>query len=319
MKIAKNRRGVFFIISTGLALFFSVTVSAVELPGPLVNTDWLAKHQADVTVLDVRKDTKSFNQKTKGGKVFGHIPGSALVPRPAFSVTKKGALHGELPSKEVFEALMQKSGVNPDSTIVISDRGSNFKEVGFGTRLYWTLKYFGHDKVALLDGGTAKWAAEKRKMAYDSLSPKQGEWKAKGEHKEILASLQDVEKTVNQKGQIVDGLPMPFYLGLKLKKGVVAKRGHIPGAKSLPAGVLVSHSPMGAIFYPTDKLKQVVSAMGIDDSKPVTTHCNTGHIASITWFALSELLGNKKARLYDGSMEEWSKAKDHPVKAYVME
>ena len=318
MKISKSLSVVPYLFIVFLISVYSLA-NATELPGPLVSTDWLAKNRDNVSVLEVRKDTKSFTQQTSGGNVYGHIPGSVLVPRPAFSITKKGALHGELPSKESFEQLMQKSGVNQDSLIVVSDRGSNFKEVGFGTRLYWTLKYFGHDNVALLDGGTAKWAAEKRKVAYDASAPNPGNWKAQGERKEILASLQDVEKTVSQKGQIVDGLPEAFYLGLKLKKGVVAKPGHIAGAKSLPVGVLVDGGPKGATFYPAEKLKKVVSALGIDDSKPVTTHCNTGHIASLTWFALSELLGNKKAKLYDGSMEEWSKTKGHPVSTFVME
>ena len=318
MKITKSPNLIPCLFIVSLISVYSA-LNATELSGTLVSTDWLAKNKDSVKVLDIRKDTKSFTQKTKGGKVFGHIPDSVLIPRSAVSVSKKGALHGELPSKADFEALMQKSGVNQDSLIVVSDRGSNFKEVGFGTRLYWTLKYFDHDKVALLDGGTARWVAEKRKVAYDASAPKPGNWKATGERKEILASLQDVEKTVSQKGQIVDGLPEAFYLGLKLKKGVVAKPGHIAGAKSLPVGVLVAGGSKGATFYPADKLKKVVSALGIDDSKPVTTHCNTGHIASITWFALSELLGNKKARLYDGSMEEWSKAKEHPVNTFIME
>ena len=307
---------------------------ATQVPGPLVDTEWLSKNLKDVVVLDARKDTQSFIRKSGsgevagvqacgakggGGSVSGHIPDSALAPWGEYAITKKGELHDQLPAKADFEKLMRDSGVNQDSAVVISHLGEGAPNVGFATRLYWTLKYFGHDNVALLDGGMAKWAAEKRKVEYGRTRPKEGDWKATAERRELIATLGDVQKAVADGGQIVDRLPTDFYLGLKLKKGVVAKAGHIPGAKSLPFDVLVGGGPAGATFYPVDQLKQVAAALGVDNGKPLITHCNTGHIATLTWFANSELLGNKQARVYDGSMEEWAKDASRPVSAFVVE
>ncbi len=317
----------------GLATF---SAQAMQVPGPLVDTSWLANNQNNVVILDARKNTNSFIRRGKGGgkvagvqacgaksggggKVFGHIPGSTMVDWKAIAPTQKGQLHNELPGKQAFEKLMQSKGVNKGDAIVVSNRGQNAKEVAFATRLYWTIKYYGYDNVALLDGGTAKWAAEKRKVEYGRSKPGKGNWTAGAERRELLASIDDVQKAVDSKGQIIDPLPMPLYLGLKLKKGVVPKKGHIAGAKNMPFGVLVHGGPGGATFYSKPELKQVSSAIGIDPNKPAITHCNTGHIASLGWFVMSELLGDKQTRLYDGSMEEWSSDPSRKVVSFEME
>lgn len=326
-----------YLIGVGLGLaMLTGSAHATQLPGPLVDTQWLAQHQADVVILDARKKPASFIRRSRagggkiagvqacgakahGGKVSGHIPGSALAEWRLYAPTVKGGLHDELPSREAFEQLMQDSGVNQDSLVVISHRGEGPKEVAFATRLYWTLKYFGHNNVALLDGGVAKWAAEKRKVEYGRTRPNHGNWKAGAVNSGILATTDDVEKVVASGGQIMDPLPQDLYLGLKLKKGVVPKRGHIAGAKNVPFDLLVHTSPKGATLYGLEQLKAVAKAVGIDSSKPVVTHCNTGHIASLGWFVSSELLGNKQTRLYDGSMEEWSAQPGHAVTAFKME
>ena len=308
---------------------------ALQVPGPLVDTKWLADNLNNVVVLDARKNTRSFIRKSRGGgkiagvqacgaksgggNVSGHIPGSALADWKVYAPTINGKLHDELPSKADFEQLMRDSGVNQNSAIVVAHRGEGPKEVAFATRLYWTIKYFGHDNVTLLDGGVAKWAAEKRKIEYGRTRPQQGDWKAGAERKELLATVGDVEKMVGEGGQILDPLSQDVYLGLKLKKGVVPKRGHIPGAKNMPFDVLVNSGPKGATLYPVEQLKKVAAAVGVDPSKPIITHCNTGHIASLGWFVMHELLDGKQTRVYDGSMEEWSADPSRPVSAFIME
>jgi len=329
----------FGLIRTSLFAVLSIAASsaqAIQVPGPLVDTQWVAQNRDNVVILDARKNTQSFIRRSKGGgkvagvqacgakssgggKVSGHIPGSALADWKVYAPTMKGKLHDELPSKKDFQKFMQDSGVNQNSAVIISHRGEGPKEVAFATRLYWTVKYFGHDNVALLDGGVAKWAAEKHKVEYGRTRPSKGNWKAGVERKGILATADDVQKAIAEGEQIVNPLSQDVYLGLKLKKGVVPKRGHIASAKNMPFDVLVNTSPKGASFYTLDQLKQIASAVGFDASKPVITHCNTGHIASLGWFVSYELLGNKQTRLYDGSMEEWSADPSRPVTAFKME
>ena len=320
-----------FVLLSLLAL--TTQAQAVQLPGPLVDTEWLAKNLNNVVVLDVRRDKQSFIRKTGGGGevagvqacgakgggggVSGHIPDSALIEWKDIAVKAKpgdAQLYDMVPSKDDFEKLMQESGVNADSAVVIANHGDKMPAVADGTRLYWTLKYFGHDNIALLDGGVAKWAAEKRKIEYGRTKPGEGNWRVTTERRELLATLDDVEKAIQGGGsQLVDIRTPDYYLGLAYKSEKVAKKGHIPGAKNMPFMVLGKDGEKGTTLYDVQDLRRVAMELGVDPAKPVITHCNTGHLASSGWFVMHELLGNKDARLYVGSMNEWAADPARPV------
>lgn len=306
---------------------------AAQVPGPLVNTEWLAGNLKDVVVIDVRRDPQTFLRKAGGGGevagvqacgakgaaggVSGHIPGSALVEWKELAVKTKTdgiELFDSVPDKAAFEALMQRSGVKKDSAIVIANPGDGAPAVADGARLYWTLKYYGYDNVALLDGGVAKWATEKRDIEFGRSKTEAGNWTAGAERRELLATLDDVQAaSTSGSAQIVDIRTPEFYLGLTHKADKVAKKGHVPGAKNLPFLVLAKESDKGTTFYAVDDLRRVSTELGIDPSKPVITHCNTGHLAASGWFVMHELLGDKQARLYDGSMNEWAADPARPV------
>jgi thiosulfate/3-mercaptopyruvate sulfurtransferase len=314
----------------GLALacsLFTVSTMAQDLqvPGPLVDTAWLEQNLNQVVVLDARKDTQSFIRKSSAGEVggvqacgasaggsavSGHIPGASLVDWKEYAVKEKVGgieLQDMVPSKADFEKLMQQSGVNQGSAVIIANSGADINEVAFATRLYWTMKYFGHDNLALLDGGVAKWGAEKRKIEYGRTKPAKGDWQATAERRELLATLDDVNRNIQDgDAQLVDIRTPDFYLGLTSKPEKVAQKGHIPGAKNMPYQVLVKEGSSGSTFYSIDELRRVATELGVDPSQPVTAHCNTGHLASSAWFVMHELLGNEDARLYVGSMNEWA-------------
>ena len=299
---------------------------AADLPGPLVDTQWLADNRDAVVVLDVRRDPQSFIRKTSGGgeiggvqacgasgggaAVSGHISDSALIDWKEIAVTQKTddvTLKDMVPSQADFEQLMQRSGVSQDSLIVVTNPGDSGSTVADGTRLYWTLKYFGHDKVALLDGGVAKWAGDGHKIEYGRTKPKQGDWTAPGERPELLASLEEVQQAVAAGDtQVIDVRTPEYYLGLKHKAEKVAAKGHIDGAKNLPFLVYISENGKGSTFYPRTELQRITTELGIDSSQPVISHCNTGHLASSGWFVMHELLGDEDTQLYVGSMNEWA-------------
>lgn len=315
-----------------MALLFVPFAIAETLPGPIVDTKWLAENLDKVVVLDVRKDVESFKKRPKGagpvnpcgpgGKkkggqplvVAGHIPGAVLVPWK--EVTEKRKTNGVeikvlIPEKEKFEKLMQKSGVNNDSAIVITSKGQQPVQAALAARLYWTLKYFGHDNVALLDGGTAQWIIDKQKVAFGKSKADAGSFEATAERKELLATVEDVEKLSKGEGgdeQLLDVRGKDVYLGLTRSGKFVPPEGmgHIPGAKNFPASFMANTMGPAATMYSGDQMSKVAQLVGIDISKPTTTYCNTGVWSSLGWFALHELAGNKNVRMYDGSMHEWS-------------
>jgi thiosulfate/3-mercaptopyruvate sulfurtransferase len=248
--------------------------------------------------------------KGGGSAVSGHIPDAALIEWKKIAVTEKTGeeeLKDMVPAKADFEKLMQRSGVDQDSLIVVAHPGDGAPAVADGTRLYWTLKYFGHDQVALLDGGVAKWAADGQKIEYGRTKPKKGDWIAPGERPELLASLDEVQEAVDSGDtQIIDVRTPEYYLGLKHKAEKVAAKGHIDGAKNLPFLVYISESGEGSTFYPQTELQRITTELGIDPTRPVISHCNTGHLASSGWFVMHELLGDENTQLYVGSMNEWA-------------
>lgn len=320
-------------VSAVIALALAAPLaSAAGLPGPLVQTDWLAKHLQDrnIVVLDVRADTKSFTAKAAGepnipgmnpcgakkakSETAGHIPGARLWNWKTVR-TKRTVdgmeLDGMAPAKEQFEATMRSLGVNNDSAVVIVADGGNTPTLTFATRAYWTFKYFGHDKVAVLDGGTAKWKTENRPMSAEaSGEPAAGNFSARAERREMLATTADVEAAIRKKAQLVDGRTADYYLGQDKKDYVYAK-GHIPGAKNLAHTQLVDDKTHA--FKSVADLKKLLANAGVDPAKPTITYCDSGHLSTGQWFVLSELMGNKKARLYDGSMHEWTKRKADAV------
>jgi len=310
----------------GLAML-SVTAFALQVPGSLVSTEWLSENLDQVVVLDVRKDVKSFEKKgckaavnpcgvavRKGPlKVAGHIPGAVLVPWKKL-VTKR-TIEGQeikvlVPDKEKFERLMRKSGVDQDSALVITGKGEQVVHTALAARLYWTLKYFGFDNVALLDGGTAQWMKEKRKLELGK-SPRveKGNFKATTERKKLLASTDDVMKLIEDKakGQLLDTRSTAEYLGLTAFPKFVAPgvKGHVPGAKSFPVN-LFANSRGTATLYDKAQVRKVADLLGVDTEQPTLVMCNSGVMASLGWFTFRELLGNPDVRLYDGSMHEWS-------------
>ncbi len=309
----------------------SVNISyALNLPGPLVETNWLAKNQKNVLILEIRKDVKSFTKKPifkkdkktgelKLKKVGGHIPNSTLVNYKKLRATKN--INGRKVQKMIvgkiaFQKVMQNAGVNKDSVVVIVSKGQSNGDVTMATRFYWQMKYYGFDNMAILNGGMAQWIIDKRTVSTTKNKPKQGSWLATAERKAILATSEDVEAAVKEKAQIVDTRPISLYLGTWRKKSYVYENGHIPGAKPYPNELLTTKMP--AKFLKMSDSRALFKQMGVNPDKKSITYCNSGHLASGSWFVLSELLGNKKVKIYDGSMHEWTLEK-HPVTKLKME
>jgi len=217
-----------------------------------------------------------------------------------------------LPVLADFERLMQKSGVDSGRPVVIAYKGERAIEAAMAARLYYTLKYYGHDQVAILDGGTAAWIQSGRKVKFGRSKGRRGNFKAKPGHTDMLAVIDDV-KTISEsgKGQLLDTREPAGYLGVARNLARVDAKwhGHIPGAKNVPLTLLSNDVGPAAVVFDKDTLQQSLSLMGVSSDTPTTVYCNSGVMASVGWFVLSELLGNSNVRLYDGSMQEWAVSK----------
>ena len=292
---------------------------ALQVPGPVVDTDWLEQNLDHVTVLDVREDIESFTRRAVlvrkrftgdlGVRVPGaHIPGAVLVDflniRTSREIDGRDVRH-MVPEKAEFEQLMQSWGVDRDDAIIIVSLAMSNSDVTMATRLYWQIRYFGHDNVAILDGGMAQWLLDQKPATIAVQEPQPGNWVAGEVRRNLLAGSDDVARVIADKTvQLVDTRSLGFYLGAH-KQSYVRSRGHIPGARVFPNDLLTSdRAPV--VFAEPEQIRQMASALGIDSAADMITYCNSGQWASGSWFVFSELLGNANVRLYDGSMHQWA-------------
>lgn len=307
-------------IIVGVAtLIASIASFALTVPAAVVDAAWLAKHQSQVQIVEIRSDVSSFKREPeievnkKTGKksiieVGGHIADARLVDMKSIRVTRKIgdlSVQSMLPEKVEFEKIMQSAGVDAGKPIVLVPMGQSTEDINDAARLFWQFKVYGETNMALLDGGVAAWLLSGKEVTVAPVAAKTGTWKAGAEQTQWLAESAEVAAVSHRKGQLVDGRPAPMFYGLT-KRSTVQNYGHIENAKLVTPDVLTNNVQGAAYFYSPKTYASLFAATGIDASKPTIAYCNTGHLASGAWFILSEIVGNPQAKLYDGSMHQWS-------------
>jgi thiosulfate/3-mercaptopyruvate sulfurtransferase len=316
---------------TAIALTTAVLAGnawAVELPGPVVDGQWLAKNLGEVQVVDIRSD-KSFTGKpvfetdAKSGKktlseLGGHLANALAVSFGTIRASRM--INGEkvnylVPEKADFQKLMQKAGLRADKPIVIVTKGMNAAEIDEGLRLFWQLKYFGENRVAMLDGGLAAWVADGRQVVSTAPAAATGDWTAKAEQDELLATPDEVA-AAGSNTQIIDARGAAQYFGLG-KRDYVSSFGHIKGAKLLPPEILFRKDGPAVKFFSPQTYRAIFAMSGIATDRPAITYCNSGHLASGPWFIEHELIGNQHVQLFDGSMHFWTLEK-RPVESVAL-
>lgn len=295
-------------------------VQAVTLPGPVVSADWLAANQSEVQILEVRGDVASyvrspeFEVDKKTGKkilveVGGHIADSTLLDFK--KVRADRMIDGKkikylIPEKSDFEKIIQSVGINSDKPIILVPVGLDISDVDEALRAYWQFKVYGEDNIAVLDGGMAGWLSEGRDFVATPSTKSGGNWVAKGERKELIASSDQVAAaSKNGKVSLIDARQPAQFYGLT-KRDYVGAYGHIAGAKELAPELLAKTSKGALYFWDKNTYNALLSANGINPKSPAISYCNSGHLAAGGWFVMSELVGNKSTKLYDGSLYLWT-------------
>jgi thiosulfate/3-mercaptopyruvate sulfurtransferase len=309
------KKSIYVMLVVGAAA--AQSAFAIETPSPVVDAAWLKAHLNEVTILQVSGPQDAFTQapvvKVVDGKnviekVSGHVPGASFVDFKQVRVTRDvdgKQVKGLIPLKGDFEKLAQSWGVNKDSAIVFVPAGLSTSDVDEAARLYWQFKYYGHKNMAILNGGMAAWLAAGNTADTNGPEAKQGDWVATAEDKSIMASYGEVKSAIAKKNvQLADARPQNQYMGVFTKKGELS--GHLAGAKDISPDLLTKADGASADFLPAASYKSIMSAKGINTKAPMIAYCNTGHLASGLWFVSHEIVGNKKAKLYDGSLVEYS-------------
>jgi thiosulfate/3-mercaptopyruvate sulfurtransferase len=271
----------------------------VQRFGPVVDVEWLAANLGEpgVVVVDCRY-TLTDPKAGERGWLEGHIPGAAFlsVSRDLAGELRDGGRDGgraPLPPAPDFEASARRAGIGEGSKVVAYDEAGE----GGATRLWWLLRHFGHDEVAVLNGGLAGWRAEGGPLAEGAEDiPARSFSVAAGRAQPI-----ELEEIGGGQGPLLlDARVGERYRGESEPIDAVA--GHIPGARNLPASELAP----GGRFLPADELRARFEAAGASSAAEVGAYCGSGVAACVTVLA-SELAGIGTARLYPGSWSEWSR------------
>src|SRR5579875_3300500 len=271
-------------------------------PEALVSTDWVAQHanDANVRVVEVDVDTNAYKE--------GHIPGAIAW---SWTTQLSDAVRRDILPKDQFEALLSKSGIRPETTIILYGDSNNW----FAAWAFWQLKIYGHQDVRILNGGRKKWLAEGRELTQEVPSYAATQYEAKEPDLSLRAFLPQVQEAVRQHAaSLVDvRSPQEFTGEILAPPGLpetCQRGGHIPGARNVPWGKACNED---GTFKTLDELKALYAAEGVTDSQPTITYCRIGERSSHTWFVLRYLLGIPNVVNYDGSWTEWGNLVGAPV------
>ena len=284
------------ILTTLVAIVGIATAPLAATFGPLVEADDLANalDTKQPVLLDIRND----------GYADSHVDGALWAPYKLFRGTKDNP--GGLMDLAVLEEHLEKLGLEQDEPIVIISEGNTNTDFGAAARVYWTLKSTGFTDLSILNGGRIAWRDANLPLnnTLETAVPSQLDlefdttWLADTQH------VSSVVKGENS-GLLVDARLPEFFAGDKAH-GAAKRPGTLPGAINQSYATFFENGA-AAISTPTD-ISALKASLGIKGDEEVISFCNTGHWAATHWFALSELANVENAKLYAGSMVEYSNA-----------
>ena len=309
----------------GFAVFAASPLVAAKTATPPLVDDfyvWTQFGAPNVVFLDVGGDGTG---RTKADYLAAHIPGAIYTDykKDGWRVTDRFGTPGMLPrgNIKVLEALVGKLGINNNTQVIIVTAGKTAKDLAAGTRIYWTFKVLGHDGVSILNGGMASYTKDKfmpTKQSVNSLEsgnakPIATKFKANPRFN-LIATKRDILDALIKDWITVDNRTRGEFTGV-IRHPVVARAGTMHYAKNLPYTWLVREGSV--TFRKLENLLKLYDKAGIPTTGAQINFCNTGHEATLGWFVSYELLGNKQAKVYDGSMAEWAADNNMPMMPLV--
>lgn len=279
-------------------------------PDALVSTEWLAEHLADPTVkiLDCTWHHPSTNLDGRTQYRGRHLPGSVHFDIDHVA-DKSNPLPHMLPPAAEFGTKVGLLGIGNGDHVIVYDRlygGSA------AARVWWMFRVFGHDNVAMLDGGFGKWSKEKRPTEMAPVRPEPKRFEAAFNPALVRDFPAMKANLVDATAQLIDARGPGKFDGSQEDVFAFRRRGHIPNAVNIPWADLIDPDS-GALLAP-EALAARFAAGGVDLQRPIVTSCASGIISCVVALALHRL-GRADVPVYDGSWAEWSSAEDTPAVA----
>ncbi len=268
----------------------------------LVEADWLQEHQNDenIRIVEVDEDPALYAD--------AHIPGAIGFD---WRQDLQDPVRRDFLGPREFGELFGSHGVSNDHTIVLYGDRNNW----FAAYTYWYLRYYGHDKVLLLNGPREKWISDGRPTGTEvpsrppaSFTAQPGDEQIRARRDEVLAAIDGPTKLVDVRS------PAEFAGEIISPQGYeqegAQRAGHIPGAASIPWAQAVRED---GTFKSAEELRELYGGKGVLNGDEIIAYCRIGERSAHTWFVLHELLGRDDVKNYDGSWTEWGSLVGVPV------
>ena len=261
----------------------------------LVTTIWLAQQlgSTDLAIVDASLFMPNSGRDAAAEFAAAHIPGARFLDIHAVADPARPDLH-MLPSAADFGAAMIALGVGRDDRIIVYDNSP----LHSAARGWFMFRHYGAERVAILDGGLAKWRAEGRAVESGEATPRTARFDAQAQRGGVV-----------DKAAILGGLGLPLldargrarFEGSEPDPRPNIADGHIPGARNLPFASLYRDD---GTFKSDSELRAAFEAAGVDPEAEFVASCGSGVTANALIFA-ARRLGGRHAKLYDGSWSEW--------------
>ncbi len=282
-------------------------MSGYMRPEALVSTGWLQDHLSapDVRVVDGSWYLPAMKRNAKAEFAAAHIPGAVFFDIDEIADTASPLPH-MLPSPEKFSARVRKLGLGDGSRIVVYDGLGMFS----AARVWWMFRVFGHNDVAVLDGGLSKWKRENRPLQSGDPAPRDRHFTARV-NSLLVRDLGQMRRNLSSgREQVLDARSRSRFNGTEPEPRPGLRGGHIPDAKNMPWNEILD--PVHGTVLPAATLAEKFKDADIDPAKPVVCTCGSGVSACALAFGL-HLIGAKQVAVYDGSWSEWGSREDTPV------
>ncbi len=268
----------------------------------LVETQWVQEHLNDdsIRIVEVDENPALYRE--------AHIPGAIGFD---WKQDLQDPVRRDFLGPREFGDLFGSRGISNDHTIVLYGDRNNW----FAAYTYWYLKYYGHDKVRLMNGPREKWISEGRPTTTDLPDYGTANFTASSQDDAIRAKRDEVLAALDKETKLVDVRSPQEYSGELIamagyEQEGAQRSGHIPGAANIPWAQAVKED---GTFKSADELRELYGGKGVLDGNDVVAYCRIGERSAHTWFVLHELLGHDRVKNYDGSWTEWGNMVNVPV------